>query len=88
MRATGQIGAQVVEMLRADGHDVVAAARSSGGGDVLTGEGLDDAPAGADVLVDVTNSPSFEDDPVTDFFSRSSANLVAVTDLDEAVRED
>ncbi|MCK0174981.1 SDR family oxidoreductase [Mycolicibacterium sp. F2034L] len=78
MGATGQIGTRVVDLLRADGHDVVAASRSSGA-DVLTGEGLADALAGADVLVDVTNSPSFEDDPVMDFFSRSSSNLVAAS---------
>lgn len=76
MGATGQVGTQVTELLRADGHDVVAASRSSGA-DVLTGAGLDDALAGADVLVDVLNSPSFEDGPVMDFFSRSTANLVA-----------
>jgi uncharacterized protein YbjT (DUF2867 family) len=76
MGATGQIGSQVVETLRADGHDVVASSRSSGA-DVLTGDGLAEALAGVDVLVDVTNSPSFEDGPVLDFFSRSSANLVA-----------
>ena len=55
---------------------MVAASRASGA-DVLTGEGLADALAGADVLVDLTNSPSFDDDPVMDFFTRSSANLVA-----------
>jgi uncharacterized protein YbjT (DUF2867 family) len=74
--ATGQIGSQVVDLLTSEGHDVVAASRSSGA-DVLTGEGLDDALAGAQVLVDVTNSPSFDDEPVMDFFTRSSANLVA-----------
>ncbi|WP_422748529.1 SDR family oxidoreductase [Mycobacterium sp. WMMD1722] len=76
MGAAGLIGAQVAELLRAAGHDVVAAARSTGA-DVLTGEGLDNALAGADVLIDVTNSPSLEDGPVIDFFSRSTANLVA-----------
>ncbi|MBO0677320.1 NAD(P)H-binding protein [Mycolicibacterium sp. S2-37] len=78
MGATGQIGSQVVELLRADGHEVVASSRSSGA-DVLTGAGLADALAGTDVLIDVTNSPSFEDDPVMDFFSRSSANLVSAS---------
>jgi uncharacterized protein YbjT (DUF2867 family) len=73
--ATGQIGSQVVDLLTSDGHDVVAASRASGA-DVLTGEGLDEALAGAQVLVDVTNSPSFDDEPVMDFFTRSSANLV------------
>ena len=74
--ATGLIGSKVVDLLEGDGHDVVAASRASGA-DVLTGEGLADAVAGADVLVDLTNSPSFDDDPVMDFFTRSSANLVA-----------
>jgi uncharacterized protein YbjT (DUF2867 family) len=47
---------------------------------VLTGEGLADALTGAEVLVDVTNSPSFDDDPVMDFFTRSSANLVTAAE--------
>jgi uncharacterized protein YbjT (DUF2867 family) len=74
--ATGLIGSKVVDLLEGDGHDVVAASRASGA-DVLTGEGLADALTGAEVLVDLTNSPSFDDDPVMDFFTRSSANLVA-----------
>lgn len=74
--ATGQIGSRVVDLLTAAGHDVVAASLSTGA-NVLTGEGLDDAVAGADVLVDVVNSPSFEDGPVLDFFTTSTANLVA-----------
>lgn len=74
--ATGQVGSKVVELLRADGHDVVAASRETGA-DVLTGAGLTDALNGAQVLVDVVNSPSFDDDPVLKFFSASSANLVA-----------
>jgi uncharacterized protein YbjT (DUF2867 family) len=74
--ATGLIGSKVVDLLKRDGHDVVAASRATGA-DVLTGAGLADALTGAYVLVDVTNAPSFEDDPVMDFFTRSSANLVA-----------
>jgi uncharacterized protein YbjT (DUF2867 family) len=77
--ATGLIGSKVVDLLKGDGHDVVAASRASGA-DVLTGDGLADALAGADVLVDLTNSPSFDDDPVMDFFARSSANLVAAAE--------
>lgn len=77
--ATGLIGSKVVDLLKGDGHDVVAASRASGA-DVLTGEGLADALAGADVLVDLTNSPSFDDGPVMDFFTRSSANLVAAAE--------
>lgn len=76
MGATGQVGAKVVELLERAGHEVVAASRSTGA-DVLTGVGLADALSGADVLVDVTNSPSFDDDPVLDFFTRSTANLTA-----------
>jgi len=77
--ATGLIGSKVVDLLQRDGHHVVAASRASGA-DVLTGEGLTDALAGADVLVDVTNSPSFDDDAVMDFFTRSSANLVSAAE--------
>ena len=78
--ASGLIGTKVVEHLTADGHDVVAAARSTGV-DVLTGAGLADALAGADALVDVTNSPSFEDEAVLAFFTTAARNLV------EAARE-
>jgi uncharacterized protein YbjT (DUF2867 family) len=74
--ATGLIGSKVVDLLNDAGHDVVAASRASGA-DVLTGEGLTDALSRADVLVDLTNSPSFDDGPVMDFFTRSSANLAA-----------
>jgi uncharacterized protein YbjT (DUF2867 family) len=74
--ASGLIGTKVVELLGSDGHQVVAASRSSGV-DVLTGEGLADALSGASTLVDVTNSPSFDDDPVMEFFTTSTTNLVA-----------
>jgi uncharacterized protein YbjT (DUF2867 family) len=73
--ASGLIGTKVVEVLKSQGHDVVAASRSSGV-DVLTGDGLADALAGADVLVDVTNSPSLEGGPAMEFFTASAANLV------------
>lgn len=76
MGASGQIGTKVVELLRAAGHETVAAARNSGV-DVLTGSGLAEALAGADVLVDVVNSPDFADGPVLEFFTKSSANQVA-----------
>jgi uncharacterized protein YbjT (DUF2867 family) len=72
--ASGLIGTKVVDLLTAGGHEVVAASRNTGV-DVLTGEGLADALAGADVLVDVVNSPSFEDDPVLEFFTKSTTNL-------------
>lgn len=74
--ATGQVGSKVVELLREQGHDVVPASRETGA-DVLTGAGLVEALTGAQVLVDVVNSPSFDDDPVLKFFTASSANLVA-----------
>jgi uncharacterized protein YbjT (DUF2867 family) len=75
--ASGLIGTKVVDILTADGHDVVAASRGSGV-DVLTGDGLAEALSGADALVDVVNSPSFEDDPVMEFFAKSTTNLVVV----------
>jgi uncharacterized protein YbjT (DUF2867 family) len=74
--ATGQIGTKVVRTLEADGHDVVATSRSTGV-DAFTGDGLADALAGADALVDVTNSPSFEPDAVMGFFTRSATNIAA-----------
>ena len=74
--ASGLIGTKVVELLTTEGHDVVAASRSSGV-DVLTGDGLGEALDGAGVLVDVVNSPSFDDDPVMEFFTTSTTNLVA-----------
>lgn len=72
--ASGLIGTKVVERLLGDGHDVVAASRSSGV-DVLSGDGLADALAGADAVVDVTNSPSFEADAVLAFFTTSATNI-------------
>jgi uncharacterized protein YbjT (DUF2867 family) len=74
--ASGLIGTKVVGLLEGEGHEVVAASRSSGV-DVLTGDGLAAALAGANVLVDLLNSPSFEDDPVMEFFTTSTTNLVA-----------
>jgi uncharacterized protein YbjT (DUF2867 family) len=73
--ASGLIGTKVVEILRSGGNDVVASSRSSGV-DVLTGAGLADALAGADALVDVTNSPSFDAGPAMEFFTTSATNLV------------
>jgi uncharacterized protein YbjT (DUF2867 family) len=73
--ASGLIGTKVVELLTAEGHQALSASRQSGV-DVLTGEGLAEALANADVLVDVVNSPSFEDDPVLHFFTTSTTNLV------------
>src|SRR5918996_1623889 len=73
---SGLIGAKVVNILRQRGHEVVAASPSSGV-NTLTGEGLADALAGARVVVDVANSPSFEDRAVLEFFRTSGRNLLA-----------
>jgi uncharacterized protein YbjT (DUF2867 family) len=73
---TGLIGGKVVERLRQRGHEAVAASPASGV-NTLTGEGLDQAMAGTDVVVDVANSPSFEDQAVMDFFLASGRNLMA-----------
>ena len=73
---TGLIGSQVVAMLADHGHEAVAASPSSGV-DTLTGAGMAEAFAGADVVVDVTNSPSFADDDVMHFFTTSTANMLA-----------
>jgi uncharacterized protein YbjT (DUF2867 family) len=74
--ASGLIGSKVVDLLTAAGQEVVAASRSTGV-DVLTGQGLAAALDGAAVLIDVTNSPSFEDGPVMEFFTTSTTNLTA-----------
>lgn len=72
----GLIGSKVATKLSAQGHDVIAASRRSGV-DSLTGEGLADAVAGADVLVDVADSPLFDDEPVMHFFTTTTTNLLA-----------
>ncbi len=74
--ASGQIGRQVVDLLTKEGHDVVAASRTSGV-DVLTGDGVAEALRDAHVVVDVLNSPSYEDEPVLEFFSTATRTLVA-----------
>src|SRR5256714_2750467 len=73
---TGLIGTRVVNNLRQRGHEVVAASPSKGV-NTLTGEGLAEALAGAEVVVDVANSPSFEDKPAMEFFETSGHNLLA-----------
>ncbi|WP_241048481.1 SDR family oxidoreductase [Achromobacter xylosoxidans] len=73
---TGLIGSNVVRRLRANGHEVVAASPRTGV-DTLTGAGLAEALAGAQVVVDVSNSPSFEDQAVMAFFETSGRNLLA-----------
>jgi uncharacterized protein YbjT (DUF2867 family)/nitrite reductase/ring-hydroxylating ferredoxin subunit len=73
---SGLIGSKLVTMLRRDGHEVVAASRRSKV-DVITGEGLAEALKGASVVVDVTNSPSFEDAAVMTFFKTATDKLLA-----------
>jgi len=73
---TGLIGSKVVKNLRDRGHEVLAASPSSGV-NTITGDGLDRALARADVVVDVTNAPSWEDKAVLEFFETSTRNLLA-----------
>jgi uncharacterized protein YbjT (DUF2867 family) len=73
---TGLIGTKLVGRLRETGHEVVAASPNSGV-NTITGEGLAEALAGAQVVVDVANSPSFEDRAVMEFFQTSTRNLLA-----------
>ena len=73
---SGLIGTKVVNNLRALGHEVVAASPKSGV-NTITGEGLAAALTGAHVVVDVANSPSFEDKAVLEFFEKSGRNLLA-----------
>jgi uncharacterized protein YbjT (DUF2867 family) len=73
---SGLIGKKLVNNLRQHGHEVVAASPSSGV-NTLTGEGLAEALAGAQVVVDVANSPSFEDKAVLEFFETAGRNLLA-----------
>lgn len=73
---SGLIGKKVVQNLRQKGHEVVAASPSTGV-NTLTGEGLSGAMSGTRVVVDVANSPSFEDKAVLEFFQTSGRNLLA-----------
>jgi uncharacterized protein YbjT (DUF2867 family) len=72
---SGLIGSKLVPKLQAQGHEAVAASPNSGV-NTLTGEGLAAVLAGASVVVDVSNSPSFDDGPVMEFFTRSTRNLL------------
>src|SRR6266496_3144503 len=73
---TGLIGSKVVNLLRSGGHDVIAASPSHGINSI-TGQGLTEALTAAQVVVDVTNSPSFEDKAVLEFFETSTRNVLA-----------
>lgn len=73
---TGLIGTKVVANLRLKGHEVIAASPSTGV-NTVTGEGLAEALAGAQIVMDVANAPSFEDEAVMAFFTASGRNLLA-----------
>jgi uncharacterized protein YbjT (DUF2867 family) len=73
---TGLIGSKTVAILRKGGHEVVAASPNSGV-NTITGEGLKEAVTGAQVVIDLANSPSFEDKAVLEFFQTSGRNLLA-----------
>jgi uncharacterized protein YbjT (DUF2867 family) len=73
---TGLIGTKLANKLRQKGHEVIQAAPSTGV-NTITGDGLDKVLSGAEIVVDVANSPSFEDRAVLTFFETSSRNLLA-----------
>ena len=73
---TGLIGSKTVAILRQRSHEVVAASPNTGV-NTITGEGLKEAMAGTQVVIDVANSPSFEDKAVLEFFDTSGRNLLA-----------
>src|SRR5262245_44980968 len=73
---TGLIGSKTIPILRKVGHDAVAASPNTGV-NTITGEGLAKALAGAQVVVDLANAPSWEDKAVLEFFETSGRNLLA-----------
>src|SRR5215467_6885158 len=73
---TGLIGSKTVTILRQGGHEVVAASPNTGV-NTITGEGVKEAMAGTQVVIDLANSPSFEDRAVVEFFETSGRNLLA-----------
>ena len=72
--ATGRVGRHVVDILEAEGHDVVAISRSRGV-DVITGDGLAEALAGVEAIVDAATGPSPEEQAATEFFTTAARNL-------------
>jgi uncharacterized protein YbjT (DUF2867 family) len=72
--ATGRVGRPVVDLLESRGYDVVPISRSQGV-DVITGEGLDEALAGVDTIIDVATGPSPDQQAATEFFTTSTRNL-------------
>jgi len=75
---TGLIGSKLVAKLTEHGHEAVAASPNSGV-NTLTGEGVSEVLVGAEVVVDVSNSPSFEEKAVLEFFTTSTTNLIAAS---------
>ena len=73
---SGRVGSNVVRRLAAQGHDALPASPATGV-DTITGEGLADVMAGADVVVDVANAPVWDDDAVLEFFTTSTRNQLA-----------
>src|SRR5499433_255494 len=73
---TGLIGSKTVTILRQGGHEVIAASPNSGV-NTITGEGLKEVMVGTQVVVDLANSPSFEDKAVLEFFQTAGRNLLA-----------
>jgi uncharacterized protein YbjT (DUF2867 family) len=73
---SGILGSKVVQKLKDHGNDAIPASPRTGV-NALTGEGLAEVLTDADVVVDVSNSPSFDDDPVMEFFTKSTTNLLA-----------
>src|SRR3954466_1485597 len=73
---SGRVGSNVVRRLVAQGHDAVAASPATGV-NTITGAGLADVMAGADVVVDVANAPAWDDDAVLEFFTTSTRNVLA-----------
>jgi uncharacterized protein YbjT (DUF2867 family) len=82
---TGLIGSKTVAILRQGGHEVVAASPQSGI-NTITGEGLKEAMASAQVVIDLANSPSFEDKAVLEFFETSGRNLLAAEAAADGIR--
>jgi uncharacterized protein YbjT (DUF2867 family) len=76
---TGLIGSKVIAKLNQHGHKAIAAAPNTAV-NTLTGEGVADALTGAQVVVDVANSPSFEDGPAWDFFTTATGNVLTATE--------
>ena len=72
--ATGRVGSHIVEILEERGHDVVPIARSEGV-DVVSGEGLDEALAGVEIIIDAATGPSPDQASATEFFTTSARNL-------------